>query len=100
MQLDYFGKFDGKKYLLDWKAAKGHYRDMRIQTAGYRGGLEAHGYNVEGHGVVRLDKETGIPDFKDYSEYFFDDLNEFLISKRLYMARHPRIAGQLKIIVS
>lgn len=94
--LDFYGKFDGQLYVLDWKSSKGFYRDMRIQVAGYRGAMQELGYQVDGHGVVRLDKETGHPEFKDYSKYYETDWEEFKISLQLYMIRHPRIALQFK----
>ena len=93
-QLDWYGLLDDKTYVLDWKSSKGHYRDMRIQAAAYRKLLIEGGYPCEGHGVVRLDKETGIPDFKDHTEHYQKDANEFFLSKMLWMARHERIAGQ------
>jgi len=94
---DWYGLFNGKKYILDWKSSKDFYREMRIQTAAYRGAWsDAIGHKLDGHGVVRLDKETGLPFFKDYSKYFDDDWREFLLSKELYFARHPRIAKQFK----
>ena len=82
-QLDWYGLLDGKTYVLDWKSSKGHYRDMRIQAAAYRKLLIEGGYPCEGHGVVRLDKETGIPDFKDHTEHYQKDANEFFLSKML-----------------
>ena len=91
---DWYGLFNGKKYILDWKSSKDFYREMRIQTAAYRGGWSESGNEVEGHGVVRLDKEDGMCHFKDYSKFFDDDWREFLLSKELYFARHPRIRKQ------
>jgi len=96
MQYDWFGMFDGKTAVLDWKSSKDFYREMRIQTAAYRGGLELTGEKVEINGVVRLDKETGLCEFKDYSKTFENDWEEFLLSKELYFKRHPRIAKQFK----
>ena len=93
-QFDWYGLLDDKTYVLDWKSSKSHYRDMRIQAAAYRKLLIEGGYPCEGHGVVRLDKETGLPDFKDHTEHYHRDANEFFLSKMLYMARHERIAGQ------
>jgi hypothetical protein len=91
---DWYGLFNGKKFLLDWKSSKDFYREMRIQTAAYRGGWSELGNEVEGHGCVRLDKEDGLCHFKDYSKFFDDDWREFLLSKELYFARHPRIRKQ------
>ena len=96
-QLDWYGEFDGMMYLLDWKSSTGHYREHRLQTAAYRGGLSAEGFAVTGHGVLRLDKETGMPDFKDYSRYYAEDWQEFLAAKDLYFCRcAKKIALQFK----
>lgn len=94
MQYDWYGLFNGKKFVLDWKSSKDFYRNMRIQVAAYRGGLIEKENVVEGHGCVRLDKETGLCEFKDYSKFFDQDWKEFLLSKELYFARHPIIAKQ------
>ena len=96
MQYDWYGLFRSKPYVIDFKSSKAFYREMRIQTAAYRSGLETTGHLVDGHGVLRLDKESGKPEFKDYSKFYTQDLNEFMLSKELYFARHPRIAGQFK----
>ena len=93
---DWYGWFQDLKYLLDWKTSSGFYREMRIQTAAYRMAIEQQGEIVNGNGVVRLDKETGECQFKDYSRTYEQDMKEFLLSKELYFARHPRIAGQFK----
>ena len=95
-QYDWYGKFNGSLYIIDWKSSAGHYREHRIQTAAYRYALDVRKIPVNGHGVLRIDKETGLPDFKDYSKFYWEDCDEFLLSKRLYFKRHPRIAGQFE----
>lgn len=96
MQYDWYGLFNGKKFVLDWKSSKDFYREMRIQVAAYRGGLVLKGNEVEGHGCVRLDKETGLCHFKDYSKFYEQDWAEFLLSKELYFVRHPIIRKQFE----
>ena len=91
---DWYGWFNSRLYILDWKSSKDFYREMRIQTAAYRGGWSELGNKVEGHGCVRLDKEDGLCHFKDYSKFYDQDWKEFLLSKELYFARHPRIRKQ------
>ena len=95
-QFDWYGEFNEKLYILDWKSSKDFYREMRIQIAAYRYGWSSLGNDVEGSGCVRLDKESGLPFFKDYSKFYESDHREFLLSKELYFARHPRIAAQFK----
>ena len=48
-----------------------------------------------GCGILRLDKETGMPHFKDTSKTYKSDLNVFNKMEELYFARHPRIAKRL-----
>ncbi|GAG76696.1 unnamed protein product [marine sediment metagenome] len=60
----------------------------------YQGGWSEKGNLVQGHGVLRLDKESGLSDYKDHSKRFDKDWKEFSLSKELYFARHPRIAAQ------
>lgn len=87
--LDYYGWFDDKKYIIDFKTSKSHYSgEHGPQIAAYRSAVP----DVDGSGVLRLDKETGFPDFKDYSNRHEKDLKEFNLMLPLYLHRHPRIA--------
>lgn len=61
-----------KLTLLDWKSSKGFYDEMAIQVSAY-----ARAYNraqanpedlVTALGVLRLDKETGMPEYHDCTE--------------------------------
>ena len=88
--LDYYGWFDGKLYVIDFKTSKNHYpNEHGPQIAAYRSRVNA---KVEGCGVLRLDKITGLPDWKDYSKRYMKDLEHFNLMVPLYMHRHPRIA--------
>ena len=102
-QLDWYGKLDGKLYVIDWKTSKNLYHKDRIQVAGYRGELQKqlvqHPYSlmqIEGHGVLRLDKETGEFEWRDYSKFYERDVAEFKLIHDLYIIRHPIIAKQFK----
>jgi len=87
--LDYYGWFNDKKYIIDFKTSKNHYiSEHGPQIAAYRSAVQ----DVEGSGILRLDKETGYPDFKDYSSRHEKDLKEFNLMLPLYMHRHPRIS--------
>ena len=89
--LDYVGKFDGKVYVIDFKTSKAHYvHEHGPQIAAYRSAVKTP---VEGCGVLRLDKLTGYPDFKDYSKRYEKDLMEFKLMLPLYLHRHPKIAA-------
>jgi hypothetical protein len=95
-QLDWYGVFDGKFYIIDWKTSKSLYHKDRIQVAGYRRELGRQGMIVEGHGVLRLDKETGAFEWRDYSKFYEKDLEEFQLIHDLYMLRHPIIRAQFE----
>ena len=86
--LDYRGLFDEKEYVIDWKTSKAHYPEMRYQIAAYRSANP----NVVGSGVLRLDKETGMPDWKDHSKTYEKDLQVFNNMVELYYSRHPLLA--------
>ena len=65
--LDAICLFDGKKYLIDFKSSKGFYDGFDMQLAAYRIASAEQGNQTEGCGILRLDKETGLPEWKDYS---------------------------------
>ena len=88
--LDWYGVYDDKFYVWDWKTSKNHYPNQHgPQIAAYRSRIPA---KVEGCGVLRIDKKTGYPDPKDYSKRYLKDLEHFNLMVPLYMHRHPRIA--------
>jgi hypothetical protein len=85
--LDWEGKLDGKKTVIDFKTAKAFYKEYDYQIAAYRSCTDA-----EACGILRLDKETGLPEYKDTTKTYEKDLKIFNLMVPLYMARHPRIA--------
>ena len=88
--LDWYGKYDGKFYVWDWKTSKYHYpNEHGPQIAAYRSRVNA---KVEGCGILRIDKQTGYPDPKDYSKRYMKDLEHFNLMVPLYLHRHPKIA--------
>ena len=82
---DWIVMLNTKKFIVDFKAAKGIYPEMAYQIAGYR----ATDSSIEGCGILRLDKETGKPEWKDTSDTYTQDLNIFNILTDLWHARHP-----------
>jgi hypothetical protein len=68
--LDFYGYFNGKKYVIDWKSSKAIYDEMRYQVAGYRSAVG----DCEGCGILRLDKESGFPEWVDTSQTYHEDL--------------------------
>jgi len=93
-QLDYRGMFNGKQYVIDFKTSKAIYpADMGPQIAAYRSTFDVRSdCIIEGSGILRLDKETGLPEWKDFSKRYESDLNIFNKMVELYFARHPIIA--------
>jgi len=83
--LDFNGYYQGKKYVIDWKTSKAFYSEMQYQVAAYRSVTEG----IEGCGLLRLDKETGMPHFKDTSKTYENDLLIFNKMVELFFARHP-----------
>lgn len=102
--LDFYGYFDDKLYVIDWKTSKaknkktgkGIYPEMRYQVAAYRNAIR---YTVEGCGVLRLDKTTGMPDWNDTSNTFDSDLRVFNRMVDLYFERHPIVAKRFEDIL-
>ena len=85
---------DGEKYLIDFKSSKGIYPEMRYQVAGYRQTDES----IKGCGILRLDKITGLPEWKDTSSTYEDDRRVFNILVDLWWATHPRKRAQFEKI--
>ena len=72
---------DGIKFIIDFKTSKRIYREMALQTAAYRC---ACGDDIQGNGVLRLDKETGEPEWKDFSAGYEHDIASFIALKDWY----------------
>ena len=88
--LDWLGEYDNKIYVWDWKTSKYHYpNEHGPQIAAYRSALNR---KIDGCGILRIDKETGYPDPKDYSKRYIKDLEHFNLMVPLYLHRHPKIA--------
>jgi len=81
----------GKKYVIDWKTSKAFYMtEMGAQIAAYRSCIP----DVVGSGILRLDKETGMPQWKDFSKRYERDLSVFNAMVSLYYLKHPRVAAR------
>jgi len=53
-------------------------------------------HKIQGCGVLRLDKETGMPDWNDTSKTYEQDLKVFNAMVDLYFERHKLIAKRLR----
>jgi hypothetical protein len=91
--LDLYCKFDGKLYVIDYKSSKAIYDEMRYQVAGYRSAVG----DCEGCGILRLDKETGYPEWVDTSNTYDEDLSVFNLLTHLWWARNPKKHKLFKI---
>ena len=102
-----------KMYVIDFKTSKAIYAsDYGPQIAAYRAAKQKElqeewdGYDKEnfsgiyeaslitGCGILRLDKETGLPEWKDFSDRYEKDLKVFNKMVELYMLRHKIIANK------
>jgi len=82
---------NGKYYVIDFKSSKGFYDGYDQQIAAYRFAYEKEmKVEMDGMGVLRLDKETGLPEFKDYSKVYTAKLNAFLRLLDYYYAAKNR----------
>jgi len=56
---------NGKIYILDFKTSKAIYPEYELQISAY---FNANKVDAECYGILRLDKETGLPEWVDYSK--------------------------------
>ncbi len=106
---------DGKIYLIDFKTSKGFYDGYDEQLSAYR---YARGHlrdceiefvhsvkdkifkkkeqfphvEIDGMGILRLDKLTGMPEWKDYSDKYERSLKAFFtLTDYYYLAKNRRL---------
>jgi hypothetical protein len=69
---------DEKTRIIDFKVSSGIYPENRLQIAAYRDAYEEMtGNKIDGQGIVRLDKYTGEPEWKDTTKTHKTDLLSF-----------------------
>jgi hypothetical protein len=98
--LDALASIDGVMYVIDFKTSKAHYKDYALQIAGYTQAYNAMrgkgNLNVKNCGILRLDKNSGFPNFKDYSKDLpqmtiaFNHLLDFYYAFRKRRLNNPR----------
>ncbi len=100
--LDAVAVIGTERYVIDFKSSNGFYDTFGPQIAAYR---EAFNYGVSnevkatGCGILRLDKKTGIPEWKDYTKRQNRDFKSF--SKLLdyyYAAAHRRLRNNPRCV--
>ncbi|HEC67138.1 MAG TPA: hypothetical protein ENI23_17815 [bacterium] len=92
-RLDCIAELNDKRgiYVIDFKSSKGFYDDMPLQIAGYRYAYHDSAL-VEGCGILRLDKITGEPEWKDVSKKYERSLKAFqYLTKYWYYAKKRRL---------
>lgn len=62
-------KLNGKTYLVDLKTSSGIYESYLLQLCSYKFALEENNnHKIEGIGILRLDKNTGMPEWVEFSK--------------------------------
>jgi hypothetical protein len=90
--LDMICMLDGVKTVVDFKTSKDFYWDsMGPQIAAYKSVTDATHC-----GILRLDKESGMPFYRDRTKYYERDLEIFQHMLEIYFLRHPILAKQFK----
>lgn len=74
-RIDWIAKLNDKKYILDFKTSNNFFDTHALQLSAYAYAYEERtGEEIEGIGIIRLDKNDGHAEFKDYTigreEYF------------------------------
>lgn len=82
--LDAICMYEGRPYVIDFKSSKSFYDTFGMQIAAYRSAAVEMGHKVEGMGILRLDKVTGAPEWKDYSKDYAQDRIAFLALLEFY----------------
>ena len=71
---------DGNIWIVDFKTSKGFYDGYDMQISAYMKAYNTmnNRYQVTHAGILRLDKETGLPEFKDYTKKIESSYEAFL----------------------
>jgi hypothetical protein len=91
------GPFAGRVFVIDFKSSKGFYDGYGEQVSAYR---HADSLNAkiaaDGCGILRLDKTTGDPEFKDFSDvydqklaFFFKLVEAYYLQKNRKLKNNP-----------
>jgi len=89
---------DGRMFVIDFKTSKGFYDGYDLQIAAYRNTDKIKNeYKIDGMGVLRLDKETGQPEWKEYKNYgralaaFLALLDYYYSAKKRRLKNNPAV---------
>ncbi len=102
--IDAIARINNKIYVIDFKSSKAIYDEYEFQLAAYlyaenEDKEESNSYKSECFGILRLDKETGLPEWKDYAEVkggfvpFYDKKIRafFALVQFYYLAKNRRL---------
>ncbi len=90
--LDAICVFERKPYVIDFKSSNGFYDTFPMQIAAYRLAAVEMGHAIEGCGILRLDKQTGLPEWRDYSHTYEQKCKAFLkLTEYYYLAAKRRL---------
>lgn len=94
------GPYTARVFVIDFKSSKGIYDGYAEQVSAYRHADSlATSVPADGCGILRLDKETGIPEFKDTSEAHEQKLAFFLkLLECFYLQKNRRLKGNPLIL--
>lgn len=96
------GEFEGRVFVIDFKSSKGIYDGYAEQVSAYRHADSlSTSIPADGCGILRLDKETGIPEFKDMSNVYDQKLKFFLtLLECFYLQKNRRLKGNPHILAA
>ncbi len=89
------GPLATRVFVIDFKSSKGIYDGYAEQVAAYRHADSlATSIAADGCGILRLDKVTGTPEFKDMSDIYEQKLKAFLtLLEFYYLQKNRRLTG-------
>lgn len=76
-----------KLWLIDWKSAKGIWDENYIQASCYYHMAKQIDIEAQGVGILRLDKETGMPEFADCTKDLEMNWSAFLSLREYYRVK-------------
>jgi len=110
---------DGRILLIDFKTSKAIYDSMVMQLSAYAGARsrmsgiykfrntdgeilteEYKEINIDGGGILRIDKETGLPEFKDFTDKMERQYDAFLCLVRFYYQEKYRMLKENHWVIS
>lgn len=90
--LDAICLYQGRRLVLDFKTSSGFWDSYRLQIAAYKLAAEEGGELTDGTAILRLDKETGLPEFKEFTERYERDREAFLkLTEFWYLSKDRRL---------